>query len=262
MKNSIPFTRLALILLAIVLACAQTPARAEDAPANNKAKNGNMSKMFQGKVLEVINAGRYAYIQVKTAEETVWVAVPAFDGKPGDRVLVPPGVPVADFQSKKLGRHFDIVYFVGGVRRIGKDTEMPAMPKKKPSVDSSAQMPMMHPPMDELSERPAIEVGKLEKAKDGQTVAEIITNRKDFDGKPVRLRAKVVKFTPHIMNRNWLHVRDGSGVEGANDLIVTSQATVKLGDVVLIQGKVSADRDFGFGLVYPVIVEDAQITVE
>ena len=85
-------------------------------------KQEGMSEMFKGTVVKVIDAGRHIYVQIDTGEHLVWVAVPSFDGKPGDKVLVPPGVPVADFQSKKLNRTFKMIYLVGGIRRIDKST--------------------------------------------------------------------------------------------------------------------------------------------
>jgi len=235
--------------------------------SGKKAKN--MSKGFYGTVTEVIDAGRYVYVQVNTGKKKVWVAAPAFDGNPGDRVEVPSGVPIADFQSKKLNRKFDIIYFVGGIRQEGKGGEnqmSPQMPEGHPDLSKSGDIPNMmpktHPPMDELAKQPKIDIGTIEKAKNGQTVGEIINNRVKLAGKEIRVRAKVVKFTPNIMDKNWLHIQDGSGEAGENDLIVTTDAKVKVGDVVLVRGKVSVDRDFGFGLKYRVIIENAEVTRE
>jgi len=45
-------------------------------------------------------------------------------------------------------------------------------------------------------------------------------------------------------------------------LTVTTGAVVKVGDLVLVHGVVSVDRDFGFGYSYEVIIEDAEVTVE
>lgn len=97
----------------------KTSGRHQQSPSTNPEV---MSKMFKGTVTEVINAGRHIYVHIDTGVKLVWVAVPAFDGKPGDKVLVPPGVPVADFQSKNLHRKFKMIYFVGGIRRIDKST--------------------------------------------------------------------------------------------------------------------------------------------
>lgn len=90
---------------------------------NPSTKPEGMSKMFEGTVVEVIEAGRHIYMRIKTGEKLVWVAVPTFDGKPGDKVLVPPGVPVADLHSKKLNRTFKMIYFVGSIRKLEPGTE-------------------------------------------------------------------------------------------------------------------------------------------
>ena len=264
---------LLILLLTISVGGQPVTIQAEEPPAGKASgsdqsaskKQGNMSEMFKGTVVEAINAGRYAYIQIDTGEKRVWVAVPGFDGKPGDKVLVPPGVPVADFQSKKLNRRFEIIYFVGGIRHVGESAaEKPSqtLPEGNPPIDKTTEKQMTHPPMDELAQGPAIEIGKVEKAEDGRTVSEIITGWKSLAGKEIRVRAKVVKFTPNIMEKNWLHVRDGSGDEGTKDLIVTTKAMVNVGCVVLIRGIVSVDRDFGFGQKYRVIIEDAEVTEE
>jgi hypothetical protein len=82
-------------------------------------------------------------------------------------------------------------------------------------------------------------------------------------GKPVTVRGKVVKANSGIMGKNWIHVRDGSGSDGTNDLTVTTTtAQPNVGDTVLVTGPVSLNKDFGMGYQYDVIVEDAQVTVE
>ena len=61
---------------------------------------------------------------------------------------------------------------------------------------------------------------------------------------------------------NWLHVRDGSGAEGNNDLVVTTKAEVNVGDVVTVSGTLNTDKDFGSGYKYDVILEDATVIVK
>ena len=76
------------------------------------------------------------------------------------------------------------------------------------------------------------------------------------------LRGKVVKYSEAIMGKNWLHLRDGTGKEPANDLTVTSQTKAKVGDTVLIEGVVTLEKDLGAGYKYDVIIEDARVKVE
>jgi hypothetical protein len=72
----------------------------------------------------------------------------------------------------------------------------------------------------------------------------------------------VVKFSPSIMGKNWVHLRDGTGAkaDGTNDLLVTTNELAKVGDVVLAKGVVRVDVDFGMGYAYKVLVEDATLT--
>jgi hypothetical protein len=126
--SRLPGVLLMLLILAISLGVGQATGQTQARPSakmpdgNPRAskKSTTMPGFFKGRVVEVINAGRYVYLQIDTGKKRVWVAVPSFDGKPGDKVLVPPGVPIANFHSKTLNRQFKMIYFVGSVRRVVK----------------------------------------------------------------------------------------------------------------------------------------------
>jgi hypothetical protein len=94
-----------------------------------------------------------------------------------------------------------------------------------------------------------------------RTVAEVVTKGAELKDKQVRVRGKVVKFSAAIMGKNWIHLRDGSGsdADSTNDILVISEATVKLGDVVTIVGVVHVNKDFGAGYSYKVLIEEATI---
>lgn len=94
-----------------------------------------------------------------------------------------------------------------------------------------------------------------------RTVEEIVTRRAELKDKAVLVRGKVVKFNPAIMGRNWVHLRDGSGsaADASNDILVTTMATAKAGEVITIEGTVRTDKDFGAGYSYRVLIEDATI---
>jgi hypothetical protein len=80
-------------------------------------------------------------------------------------------------------------------------------------------------------------------------------------GAKVTIRAKVVKFSPMIMGKNWVHLRDGTGsaADKTDDLLVTTMDQAKVGDVVLVKGTVRTDKDFGAGYSYKVLVEEATL---
>ena len=128
----------------------------------------------------------------------------------------------------------------------------------------AASMPAAEPHPMPTAPTAAVDLSGIAKAEGGKTVAEVFAEKAQLAGKTVVFRGKVVKTNPNIMGRNWLHVRDGSGGEGTNDLTVTTAGEVvpNVGDTVLVSGSVVLDKDFGMGYQYDVIIEDAEVTVE
>ncbi len=109
----------------------------------------------------------------------------------------------------------------------------------------------------------SVDLSGIAKAEGGRTVAEIYADKAGLAGQTVIFRGKVVKTNAGIMNLNWLHVRDGSGEEGTNDLTVTTTDPLPaVGDTVLVTGTVALDRDFGMGYTYGILVEQAKLAIE
>ena len=100
---------------------------------------------------------------------------------------------------------------------------------------------------------------KVSPASGGITIGTLYAKKADYSGKMVKIKGKVVKFSPEIMGKNWIHIQDGTETMGDFDLTVTTMANVKVGDVITIEGKVALDKDFGAGYFYKVIVEDASV---
>jgi hypothetical protein len=93
-----------------------------------------------------------------------------------------------------------------------------------------------------------------------KSVEALNVEKDKLSGKQVSFKGKVVKVNNGIMKRNFLHIQDGTGKEGTNDVTITSAQTASVGDTVSVVGKVVLNRDFGAGYVYPLIIEDAAIT--
>jgi hypothetical protein len=205
-----------------------------------------------GKVTETVDAAGYTYVQVDTGTETFWAAAPQFAVAVGDDVVVPEGMPMPDYHSKTLDRKFDMVYFVPAVLVGGAE-------------NLSGEAPGDHPPMNggkTVVESTDVDLSGITAAEGGQTVADVFAKKAELAGKPVTIRGKVVKFTPEIMGKNWIHLQDGSGDAGSNDLTVTTSAAAQKGDTVTVSGTLVIDKDFGYGYAYDVIIEDAEVTVE
>ncbi|HYN79741.1 MAG TPA: hypothetical protein VES73_18320 [Lamprocystis sp. (in: g-proteobacteria)] len=96
----------------------------------------------------------------------------------------------------------------------------------------------------------------------GKAVADLYKDRAALAGQQVRLHGTVVKVNNQIMDRNWVHLRDGTGdaADGTNDITVTTEDLATVNDEVTVTGTLMVDQDFGSGYKYPLLVEKATIT--
>jgi len=103
----------------------------------------------------------------------------------------------------------------------------------------------------------------MSKAVGGYTVAELFSRKDELSNKIIKVHGQVVKISKQIMKKDWVHLQDGTGSAGTNDIIfLTKTSTVKVGDTVLASGKLIVDRDFGAGYKYEVIVENSSFEVD
>lgn len=203
---------------------------------------------LDGKVLEVKDVESYTYLRLKTKDGEIWAAVNKAPVKMGADVTIANPSVMYNFQSKTLNKTFDRIVF-GSLAA-------PAAGGSSAAVD----MPALHAGMSKPVDAGTIKVTKAT-GPDARTVAEVNARKADLKGKPVVVRGKVVKFTPGVLGKNWVHLRDGSGLDadGSNDILVTTLDETKIGEVVLVKGIVQTDRDFGSGYSYKVLIEEAAL---
>jgi len=229
-------------LLAICLLVAAPLAWAGNAPAPMQSS----AKAVKGEVLQTMNAGGYTYLRLKTKEGETWAAVNQTSVRQGAEVTIENSMVMHDFESKSLKKTFPKILF-GTLGEASGSAQ-----------GASQNMAAAHAGLAKTAEAKDIQVTKASGA-NAYSVAEIVTKRAALKDKPVLLRAKVVKYNPGIMGKNWVHLRDGSGsaADNSNDILVTTLSQTKVGDVVTVQGMVRINKDFGAGYAYKVIVEDA-----
>lgn len=224
-----------------------------------------------GKVLETMNSGGYTYAKVDVAGTETWVAGPEISLAVGAEVSFSGGSPMANFHSKTLGKTFEMIYFVSAIEVRGAKGTSPGAGMVNPhgggmgDPHGGSMDPHGGAAAGGHTGAPAVakaDVGKIDKAKGGKTVAEVFQGKAQLSGQEVVVRGKVVKYTPGVMGRNWLHVQDGTEANGKNDLTVTTNDAATMGATVTVRGKVVTDKDFGAGYKYDVLVEDAKITAE
>lgn len=217
-------------------------------------------QVFSGTVVETTNAAGYTYVRVKTDTGDIWAASMQFPVAVGDRVVVPAETPMRNFHSPSLNRDFPLIYFASRIGREGAPGPGAVPPLASAHGGDGAMgggVGGQVPPAG----APSVVVTKLDPPAGGMSIAAVWATRAALAGRTVTVVGTVVKFNAGIMGRNWLHLQDGSGAatDGTNDLTVTSDAVVKVGDVVTATGVVAVDKDFTAGYRYPVLLENGKI---
>ena len=225
-----------------------------------------------GKVLETMDAAGYTYLNVETATGPMWIAVNQTAVEVGEEVTFMDGMVMQNFFSKTLDRTFPEIVFSSGL--VGKGDTPPVMPPQGTGAESFSQALT-----SEGSSAAATGAGiitgsqkavvpfaeiKVEKAagENSYSIAEIFGKAAELNGKTVVVRGKVMKISPRIMGRNWIHLQDGTGNpdENTHDLVVTtSQEPEADWDIITMEGVLASNKDFGSGYSYVVIIEDANL---
>ena len=258
MKKMIP----SIILISTALlsgACSGSESPEVKAPAVAPASVGSASpagQLISGEIVETMDAAGYTYVLVDTGDQKIWAAGPQTAVEVGEKVILSDGMPMRDFKSQTLGRTFDVVYFVGSIKGSGGSASAAqgsAMLQAMPGHGTSAEM---------AASQTSVDLSNIEKVSGGNTIAELFAEGAKLADREVSVRGRVVKFNSGIMGRNWIHIQDGSGLEGSNDLTVTTDDTAKVGDLVVIRGTLKTDQDFGYGYAYALLIEQAEVDVE
>ncbi len=225
---------------------------------------------WTGEITETMNSGGYTYIQLDTGKEKIWAAAPETKVEVGQKVSVPQGMMMKDFPSSTLNRTFKEIWFVSGFYPEGQMPTSGTADKPAGGMGGMAGMTSPHGDGGAMggsmgsshNKVPDARVSGVEKIAGGYDIAGIYADKAGLDGKLVKVRGRVVKFTPRVMGTNWIHIQDGSGSGETADLTVTSSAEVQAGDLVVVEGTLAVDKDFGAGYRYAVIVENATVTKE
>lgn len=208
------------------------------------------SDRIYGKVTDIVDVSGYTYAEVSDGENKIWAAGPVTPLKVGDMIAFTTDMPMENYHSKTLERDFAVIYFV----------EQFITDKVEPADELTATASATASPHEQIKQGQAGKtVSGINKAEGGNTIAEIYSQKLELKGKTIRVRGQVTKVTKQVMGKNWLHIMDSSTQD---DLTVTTQDTAEIDEVVIIEGKLQLDKDYSYGYVYPVIVEDANLVKE
>jgi hypothetical protein len=193
-------------------------------------------------VQEVLQATSYTYLKVKEADNEFWIAVTKRQIETGETISFADGLEMNNFQSKDLQRTFEKIYFVNRIVSGG-------------SSESQQSMSVPHRMKPELEKKEI----SIEPAEGGVTIGELFANRDSYADKTVLIKGQVTKVNRAIMNRNWVHLQDGTSDSGKYDLTITTDEEVNVGDIVTFEGKITLNKDFGAGYSYEVLMEQAML---
>ena len=237
---------LVLLITGFLIGCESKPKVIEAVDIEEETQpilaDESASKLHKVVVEEVLHTSRYTYLNVSEDGSTHWIAIPKKEVEKGGTYYYRGGLKKTNFKSVEHDRVFETVYLVSDV-------------SKNPSLTPDIGNPHEHIHSDVPVADPN---AKIEPPPGGITISELYTNRAKYDGQTVRVRGRVVKLNNMIMNRNWIHLQDGSTKENM-DLTVTTTENIPLGAMVALEGKIALNKDFGAGYKYEIIMEEAQL---
>lgn len=191
-------------------------------------------------IQEVIHVTGYTYVRVKEGDIEYWMAGPKSELNVGETLNYTQGMEMKSFKSKELNKTFDTILFVDSFKG-GHSSNMMSSPQKPKMTEENIQ---------------------VEKAAGGITIAQLYGDLNAYANKTVKIKGQVVKVNSAIMDRNWVHLQDGTKSGNDFDLTVTTQEEVNKDDIVTFSGKIVLNKDFGYGYSYKVLMEDAKLDIK
>lgn len=199
-------------------------------------------------VLEILPASRYEYLKVLEEGNEFWIAVRKQDIQKGATYFYRNGLLKTDFESKEYNRTFEQIYLVSNLVPEQHGGHSGQLDSNNNTRENAATI---------QKELIPTHTDKTVQHKGSISIAELVKNPSEYEGKSVQLSGTCVKINPNIMNRNWIHLKDGT--KDDYDLVITSTTFVPEGKKVTLKGIVNLNRDFGAGYTYDLIVENAVV---
>ncbi|MDH5604725.1 MAG: GW dipeptide domain-containing protein [Cyclobacteriaceae bacterium] len=187
----------------------------------------------QVEVLEVLPTSNYSYLKVKENDNVFWIATVKGNYLVGEEYIYHDGLLMTDFVSAELNRTFDQVYLISKITPVNRSSPDTAMEKTKNNTPT-----------------------KKAKVEGTVSLAAIINDPDTYKDQKVRVYGEVVKVNLGIMNRNWIHIKDGTADD--YDFTITSQSGASVGQTIVFEGTITLDKDFGAGYTYKLIMEEAK----
>jgi len=195
-------------------------------------------------VNEVLPAAKYVYLNVNEGDKQFWLATGKKEIKVGETYYYKRGLLKTNFESKEHNRIFETVYLVTNLvaERHGNNGGNLNTSGSNATQTKSANI---NSPLN--TDKIVQQIGSIK-------IAELLKDPKKYEGKTIQLTGVCAKVNAGIMDRNWIHIKDGS--QDDYDLVITSDTFVPEGKTFTMKAVVTLNKDFGAGYVYDLILEN------
>lgn len=239
-----------LLIAGITMSCGSNETQSEDSSTSYKDALARMNQSYHTILVdEVIQTDNYSYIRYTQDGKEFWGAISKRPIEEGKTYYYQNAMEMKNFNSKALDRVFPSIWFINDFSDISPE-------KISQKADKSEDLAKGHTKADDIHQQ--IQVDKIE---GGYSLAEIFEKKSDLEGTEVLVKGQVVKLNLNIMNKNWIHIQDGTSYNDLFDLTITTINPIdfEVGDEVAFKGKLILNKDFGYGYKYDYIIEDATI---
>ncbi len=235
-----------LFVLVFIVACQSKPTviEASSKGGSERAKNilqNTHSEAHTVTVNEVLQTSKYTYLNVKENGEDYWIAVPGREVDEKATYEYVGGLKKNNFKSEEFDRVFPTIYLVSGITEVRPSDD--AITRAFAGIES---------------DKP---VSKIAPSEGSIALSDLFSDPSKYAGKKIKVKGQCVKVNNQIMGRNWIHIQDGTEMDGENyDLTATTQDNVAIGSTITVEGVITLDKDFGAGYRYDVIMEEATVS--
>ncbi len=222
----------------------------ENTIEQNSLTNQTLSNELHAVIVkEVLPTTKYVYLNVEENGEQFWIATGKQEINIGETYYYKRSLLKTNFESKEHNRMFDKIYLVTSLVKADHGNNQPSMKIEDSEQESTPEV--------KSQDKPVLDSQRKIEQKGSIKIAELVDNIKKYEGKTVQISGECVKVNSNIMDRNWIHLKDGS--KDDYDLVITSDVFVPEGKIVTMKGLVRLNKDFGAGYKYDLILENGVI---
>lgn len=201
-------------------------------------------------VNEILETSKYLYMNVTENEEQFWIATRLMDVTIGETYYYKGGLLKTNYESKDFNRVFEKIYLISG-------SLVAANHSSSANTTDSSNKLVTKQKSKKVTIAPVKSLATKIEVEGSMKISELVKNAKKLEGKTVQISGVCVKSNANIMNRNWIHLKDGSNDDF--DLVITSDTFIPEQAIITLKATVSLNKDFGAGYKYDLILENGII---